>query len=208
VTIAKGSAWGFASLLPEGAPVVGTDRELARLLGEGVANSVPAVVGIEGGAIWEMLGGETLRGRLRTIDAFTYPIDLGVVESNGDRQFFVNHVLARSRFWTTGFAILNGQTARGLRLGHRSHPNDGVLDATHWALELRELRQVRNRARYGAHTPHPRITERRAKAHQVDLRRGIRLEIDGYESDQQFSSGGAVDQLRFSIIADAGFVVA
>jgi hypothetical protein len=208
VTIAKGSAWGFASLLPEGAPIVGTDRELAQLLAEGVASAVPAVVGIEGGAIWEMLGGETLRGRLRTKDAFTYPIDLGVVESNGDRRFFVNHVLARSRFWTTGFAILNGQTARGLRLGHRSHPNDGVLDATRWELRLGELRQVRNRARYGAHTPHPRITEKRAKTHEMALERRILLEIDGHRANDEFSRCGAVCELRFSIIADAGFVVA
>jgi diacylglycerol kinase family enzyme len=204
VTIAKGTVWGFASVLPDGAPVVGTDHEVALLLAAGVTNAVPAVIGLEGGAIWEMLGGQTLAGRLRTDRAYTYPIDLGVLETNGDRQFFVNHVVAHSPLWTTGFAVLNGQSVRGLRLGHRSHPNDGVLDATQWSLHFTDLRPVRNRARHGAHTPHPRIVEKRAPAHTIEAKRRLRMDIDG----RTYAPGRIANEFRFSVIADAGFVVA
>lgn len=202
MTISKGSPWGVVSPLPAGAPVVRSDEALAQLLGAGVERGVPAIVGLEGGAIWELLGGATLHGRLRSGEAHTFPIDVGVVSipNRGD-SYFVNHVIARSRTWRKGVAVVNGQMVAGLRLGHRSHVNDGALDMTSWELRWNELLAVRRRAVVGAHTPHPRIHERRVRHHDVELGQPLRIHIDGV-------AVGSAAGFSVRIIADAGFVVA
>lgn len=202
MTIAKGQAWGVVSPLPDGAPVVQADSALARLLGAGVECGVPAIVGLEGGAIWELLGGPTLHDRLRSGGAFTFPIDLAVVSTSehGD-VYFVNHVIAHTRCWTRGVAVLNGQRVGGLRLGHRSHVNDGALDLTKWDLGWGELWSVRRRALAGAHTPHPRIQERRVRHYDVVLDRVTPTWADGVAL-------GSASGFSVRVIPDAGFVVA
>jgi hypothetical protein len=201
MTISKGRGWGVQSPLPPEASLANSDAELAGYLYEGVEAGVPAIVGLVGGALWQVLGGETLRGRIKTANAFTYPVDLGVLATEHGEYHFVNHVISRSRTWRTGFAVMNGQSTAGLRFGHRSHPNDGLLDLSEWSLRWSDLRSVAKRARHGAHTPHPRITERRAPKHTIELERARPFEVDDV-------AHGSAQHFEFSVIADAGFVVA
>jgi hypothetical protein len=201
MTISKGGGWGVQSPLPPGASIANSDAELAGYLYEGVQMGVPAIVGLVGGALWEVLGGETLRGRIKSAGAFTYPIDLGVLQTEHDEYHFVNHVLSHTRTWRRGFAVLNGQVTNGFRLGHRSHPNDGLLDLCEWSLKWSDLRPVAKRARNGAHTPHPRISERRSAQHLVELDHERSFSIDEVVT-------GTARRFQFAVIADAGFVVA
>jgi hypothetical protein len=201
VTISKGKGWGVQSPLPPEAPLANSDAELAGYLHQGVLSGVPAIVGLVGGALWEVLGGATLSGRLKTNNAFTFPIDLGVLTTEHGELYFVNHVISYSRTWRSGFAVLNGQVANGLRFGHRSHPNDGLLDFSEWSLRWGDLRSVAKRARYGAHTPHPRIVEKRSACHVVDLGGPRAFSVDDV-------AHGTAAHFEFSVIADAGFLVA
>ncbi len=201
MTISKGQVWGVVAPLPSGAAVVNSDAALAEQLGNGVRSGVPAIVGLTGGAIWELLGGASLAGRIHTPNAYTFPIDLGVVSGPGIVETsFVNHVVAHSRSWRKGVAVLNGQVVAGLRLGHRSHVNDGALDLTSWSLRLQELRAVRSRAAVGAHTPHPRIEEHRVRSFEVVLGRRLRIEADGVGI-------GEASSFDVRVVPDAGFVV-
>ena len=97
-------------------------------------------------------------------------------------------------------AVLNGQVVAGLRFGHRSHVNDGALDLTSWSLRRQELRAVRRRAVVGAHTPHPRIEERRVRSFDVVLDRRLRIEADGIPI-------GDASSFHVRVVPDAGFVV-
>jgi hypothetical protein len=201
MTISKGQSWGVQSPLPHEASLANSDAELAGYLYQGVVAGVPAIVGLVGGALWHVLGGDTLRGRIKTTSALTYPIDLGVLATEHGEYHFVNHVISHSPAWRSGFAVLNGQMAAGLRFGHRSHPNDGLLDLSEWSLRWSDLHPVRKRARHGAHTPHPRITERRSANHTIKFDRARPFSVDDV-------AHGSARHFEFSVIADAGFVVA
>jgi hypothetical protein len=181
VPIQKGQAWGAPAPLPDDGIVVASDAE-ARVAVEDArrAGRPLPVLGLVGGDLCRTLGGGGRDPiRLRSADAVTFPIDLGAVLVDGRLHWFVAHVVARSRGWRRAFVAMNAQWYGGWNLGPRAHPNDGLLDTYDARLRPSDLLKVRARLRYGAHLPHPRITERRAASVQVSFDRALSIELDG-----------------------------
>jgi hypothetical protein len=180
VTIEKGKAWGAPGPLPDGGVVVRSDAEARAVLEEARRAGRPfPVLGLVGGDLCRTLGGRGDEGRLRSERAVTFPVDLGEALVDGVLHLFVAHLVARDRLWRDVFVAMNAQWRGPWNLGPRAHPNDGRLDTYRATLALGDLAKVRARLHHGAHLPHPRITERRAPAVQVELDRPRRVELDG-----------------------------
>jgi diacylglycerol kinase family enzyme len=141
------------------------------------------------------MGGTGDRERLRSPDAVTFPLDLGLVSHDGDDAEFVAHVVARDRWWRRVLVAMNAQWIGSWNAGPRAHPNDGLLDVYDAALTLRELPAVRRRLVSGTHVPHPHIDHRRVRELNVSFDRGRWLFIDGRPA-------GRVRQLRIGIEPD------
>ena len=180
MTIEKGKAWGAPGPLPDDGVIVRSDAEARAVLEDARRAARPfPVLGVVGGDLCRTLGGPGDEGRLRSERAVTFPVDLGEALVDGVLHLFVAHLVARDRLWRDGFVAMNAQWRGRWNLGPRAHPNDGRLDTYRARLALGDLPKVRARLHHGAHLPHPRITERRAPAVQVELDRERPVEVDG-----------------------------
>ncbi len=180
MTIEKGKAWGAPGALPDDGVVARSDAE-ARAVLEGARREgrpFPAL-GLLGGDLWHTLGGLGDESRLRSPEAVTFPVDLGEALVDGRPYLFVAHLVARDRFWRHSFVAMNAQWLGEWNLGPRAHPGDAKLDTYQSDLTLSDLPKVRARLHHGTHLPHPRITERRLPAVQVELPRALDVWVDG-----------------------------
>jgi hypothetical protein len=178
--IEKGQAWGAPGPLPADGMIVTSDAEARRLVEEARRAGRPLpVLGLLGGDLCRTLGGTGDRGRLMSPEAMTFPVDLGAVLVDGRLHWFVAHLVARTRAWGRVFVAMNAQWRGSWNLGPRAHPGDGLLDTYDARLTASDRLKVRARLGHGAHLPHPRITERRAAATQVEFDRPLAVELDG-----------------------------
>lgn len=202
MTIGPGTEWSVPGLLPVGAPTFSTDAALSafvharRVAGE----SLPSV-GLTGGTLWDTIGGSSVAGRLRTEQARRYPVDIVRADIDGGQRWFVATLVARTRWWRDVVAVMNTPWVRGLRLGHRSHPGDALVDIIEGTgLTFDDLRRIVPRARHGAHLPHPKLQESRTPDAAWAFDRPRRLVIDG-------QSAGRVRRLVVHVEPDALTVV-
>ncbi|MFI5042056.1 MAG: hypothetical protein ACHQNA_09450, partial [Acidimicrobiales bacterium] len=136
-------------------------------------------LGLLGGDLCRTLGGTGDEGRIRGEGAVTFPVDLGSLEADGRRHWFVAHLVARNRWWTRARLAMNSQWLGAWNVAPRGHPNDGLLDTFEVRLSAREALQVRARLPLGAHLPHPGILERRRGEVHWTLSAPSRLWLDG-----------------------------
>ena len=146
------------------------------------AQGVPLVVGLTGGSLWQVLGGQSVPGRMRSGAAMHLPVDVVQVQGLDVTAYFVNALVARRAGlpgWRSATIAMNGQLLHGRRIGNRAHPGDGLIDVYEARLDLRELMKVVRRARNGAHLPHPGISERRVGAVTLIFDRPRTIWLDG-----------------------------
>jgi diacylglycerol kinase family enzyme len=212
VTIGKGTGWGHPAdeVPPQWAA---GDDELHRLVNGALRAEVegagPApVVGLRGGTFWTMVGGPAALGRADRVanegvasGAMAYPCDVLEVQAD-DRApvLAVASVVARNLDYTRLLAVMNTQelvvpVAGRLRLGHRAHPGDGLIDVIDASLRRSELVAVARRARLGAYLPHPRISEERRPFAERTFDRRRHLVVDGVRR-------GRVTRLAIRVLPD------
>jgi hypothetical protein len=180
VPITKGSSYGEPGPLPDDGVVVRSDAEARAVVEEARRQGrPPPPLGLLGGDLCRTLGGPGDEGRLRSPDAWRFPVDLGEVLLDGRLHVFVAHLVARTRVWSHALVAMNAQFLGSWVLGPRAHPGDGLLDVYQADLPLGDRLKVRARVRHGAHLPHPGIKERRTAALQVDLGRPRPVYLDG-----------------------------
>ena len=180
MTIRKGEPWGAPGALPAGGVVVRSDAEARAVLEEARRAGRPfPALGLLGGDLCRTLGGTGDEARLHSPQAVTFPVDLGEALVDGRLYLFVAHLVARDRFWRHSFVAMNAQWLGEWNLGPRAHPGDAKLDTYQADLTLSDLPKVRARLHHGVHLPHPRITERRRPAVQVELDRPLAVSVDG-----------------------------
>ena len=178
--ISKNSPYGEPGTLPDDGVVVRSDAEARAVLERARAGGRPfPLLGLLGGDLCRTLGGPGDEARLRSPDAVRFPVDLGEVLLDGRLHVFVAHVVVRTRGWGHVVAAMNAQFFGQWVLGPRAHPNDGLLDIYRADLSVADRLKVRARVRHGAHMPHPRITERRAAATQIELDHPRPVYLDG-----------------------------
>lgn len=181
MTISKGAAWGRPAPLPPDGVVVRDDAS-ARAVVEAArrAKEPPPPLGLLGGDLCRTLGGTGNEARLRSTDAMTFPVDLGVVLVDGVIHCFVAHLVARRSWWRGRVvAAMNAQWLGSWDLGPRSHPNDGLLDVSDGDLSLSDRWKARGRLATGTHVPHPGISVRRVPSIQLDLEPALDIWLDG-----------------------------
>jgi hypothetical protein len=201
VTIRKGEAWGHPGSLPDDGVVVASDHDAADVIGRARREGRPyPALGLVGGDLCRTLGGPGGGERLRTPDAVTFPVDLGEALVDGRLHFFVAHLVARNRWWTRAFVVMNAQWLGGLNVGPRAHPNDGLLDVYDARLGLADVLKIRARARAGAHLPHPGIKERRISAVQVAFDSPLALWLDGVRLGPARSLSVRVDPDALTVV--------
>ena len=180
MTIKKGQAWGERRPLPSDGVVVGSDAE-ARVVLEEYRHAGEAfpTLGLVGGDLCRTLGGQGDETRLRSGEAMTFPVDLGQIMVDGRLHLFLAHAVVRNALWRRTTVAMNAQWIGRWNVGHKAHPNDGMLDLYESELRMSDLLKVRRRLPAGAFLPHPRIRYRRAKAAQFELDRRHPVLLDG-----------------------------
>jgi diacylglycerol kinase family enzyme len=202
VTIERNRPWGDHGGLTADGVVVNTDRELRAVVEQARrAGTAPPVVGLLGGDLCRTLGGRGDASRLRTPDAMRFPIDVVAVELDGDRHWFVAHLLARRSWWAGRLlAVMNAEFVGAWDVAPRSHPNDGVVDVLDGDPSLGDRWKARSRLATGAHVPHPSISQTRVKQFETTLAPGTRVWLDG-------DAIGTGRQLHLTVEPDSLLVV-
>lgn len=168
-------------MLPEGSPVVHSDGELRTVVEHHRRNGTPLpTVGVLGGDLCRTVGGPGDPARLRD-GGVVLTVDVVRVDIDGATHWFCSHLIARRRLWWGRAAVaMNAQWLGDLRLGPRAHPGDGLVDVTDGTLPLGDRAEARRRARSGTHVPHPALSVRRARHHDITFDRPARIWLDGH----------------------------
>ncbi len=201
MTIGPGTEWSVPGVLPPGAPVFDSDKALSAYVDQARRRGAElSVVGLTGGTLWDTVGGPSIVGRLHTPQARHYPVDVVRATIDERDRWFVCSLIARAG-WRDVVAVMNTPWVRRLRLGHRSHPGDALLDITEGTgLTLDDFRRIVPRARSGAHLPHPKLRERRIGEASWEFTSPRHITVDG-------TSLGTARHLRVRVEPDALTVV-
>jgi hypothetical protein len=180
MTIRKGDPWGEPAVCPPDLRVVSTDRDLRdwvirhRTRGESIAD-----VGVAGGDLARTCGGT---GAAHPSAAKVTVDVMRLVLDDGEPTWGVAHVVAR-RGWFGDEVVLvmNAEYFGQYDVAPRSHPNDGKLDVLRVdpAMGMRARLQARQRARIGAHLPHPQLAFRSVGEVDLQFTRPMVVWIDG-----------------------------
>jgi hypothetical protein len=181
MTVEKGKAWGEPGALGPDGVVVATDAAARAVVEAARASGAPIpTMGLLGGDLAKTLGGLGDRDRLRSPDAVTFPVDLGVTRFDGQEHVFLAHAIARHRWWLgRAVAVMNAQWLGDWDLGPRAHPGDGLLDVTDGDLPWGDRLKARTRARTGTHLPHPALRTSRVRSLDLEFDRPIGVWLDG-----------------------------
>jgi hypothetical protein len=183
--IEPGSSYGDRTAPPSTAVTVDSDAAAAAALGSArrLGDPLPELV-LRGGDLFRTLGGAAGSvDRGRDGAGMRFPVDLGVVEIDGDQHLFIAHAVLRRPLWSGEFTIaMNAQWCGPLDLGPRSHPGDGLLDITVGRLPFRQRLLAGRRARSGSHLPHPGLKLHRTPSHTVESERDLMVHLDGVRS--------------------------
>lgn len=181
MTVGKNTGWGAPGVLPAGAPIIDRDIDARRRIEDARRAGAPIpLMGLRGGDLARTVGAPPDGARLRGDDAMALPMDLGVVDIDGDRHHFVAHLVIR-RSWLRGrvIAVMNAQWIGRWDVAPKSHPNDGILDVFDSDLSLDDRLKARSRLLTGTHVPHPGIRQRRTEAIEFDLESPMPIWLDG-----------------------------
>ena len=180
MTIEKGKPWGTPGPVPADAVTVRTDAEARAAVEEARrAGEAPPPLVLLGGDLCRTLGG---RGEIREGHTHHFPVDIGAALVDGRLHWFVSHLVAMRSWWRGQVVMaMNAQWLGDWNVGHRAHPNDGLLDVYDLRLSLPDRWQARRRLPSGGHVPHPGIKYQRSAAVQLDLARPLPLRLDGQE---------------------------
>lgn len=180
MTISKGSDWGSAYVPTGTEPVVTSDRELAAIIrnlrtAKQQVSLSQAVACVRGGDLFRALGGQPAPTPM------LLPLDcVEITLEDGTEHLAVAHVIARSWLWSgTVLIAMNGSHSGRFNFGPKAHPNDGLIDVTVGALDIRERLKARRRALTGTHVPHPLLATRRVEAYQFEAPRPAEVFVDG-----------------------------
>lgn len=218
MTIEKGRDWGSRGELPDEAPIVSSDRELAELFtitrdGAMVSLAGPDYVGVCPNDIVTNLPGTPTTDLARTVSARAapselrdgertqLPVDLTVVTVDGTDHVMASSLVIRRPFWLGAVdAAMNASFLGDWNVTPSGHPNDGRLDVIRAELSASDRWKARSRLASGTHVPHPDIAIRRLKTHEFQPDSRATVRIDGVEI-------GHAHEVGFIVVADAVTIV-
>ncbi|QGG95283.1 diacylglycerol/lipid kinase family protein [Actinomarinicola tropica] len=179
--IRKGEDWGTEAPLPDDAVEVRSDAEARAIVTAALrAGEPPPPLALLGGDLARAVGSTGDPARLRRGTTRHLPLDVGQVDVDGARHWFVAHLVVRRRLWQGRFsAVMNTEYLGDWKLAPRAHPGDGLLDVLDGRLSLDDRLKARSRVGRGEHLPHPGIDVRRVPDLDVTLARPTTVRLDG-----------------------------
>ncbi len=164
-------------------------------------------VGLLGGDLCRTLGGVGDLTRLSSEQAMTFPVDVGVAVIDGQRHWFVAHLVAR-RAGVAGLgglrgriiAVMNAEWLGTWDVATRSHPGDGRLDLLDSDLPLGQRLAARKRLATGTHVPHPSIAERRVVSWEAELDAPMDVRLDGVGVGRARKIAVAVERAALTVV--------
>ena len=197
--IEKGQDWGYEGTLGPTAPVVGTDRDAARLVTQASPHDLPVKLGVSAGDLARTLGVR------ESFDPYEgnclVPVDVLRVELE-DRSEHVAaaHVIVGHPLVDRHVVVVMNAAFIGKRnVAPRSHPGDGKADVVTFRLGPTDRFKALQRMVTGSHLPHPDITLRQRGSGTVEMARPRPVWIDGRRA-------GRSRTLEFAVLADAMIV--
>lgn len=179
--IRKGEDWGSDGPLPDDAVEIRSDAEAGAIVAEAMRSGVvPPPLALLGGDLARAVGSTGDPARLARGTVRHLPLDVGEVDVDGQRRWFVAHLVARRRLWHGRFvAVMNTEYLGSWKLAPRAHPGDGLLDVLDGRLGADDRLKARRRVLTGDHLPHPGIEVRRVASVELDLGRPTTIHLDG-----------------------------
>ncbi len=181
MTIRKGEPWGSSGPLARDGIVAASDREVRAMVEAARRDGrSPTEVGLLGGDLCRTVGGRGDGARLKDEWATRLPVDVASVTIDGERYWFVAHLVARRSWWRGRVvAVMNAQWLGRWDVAPRSHPNDGLLDLFDADLSFDDRWKARSRLVTGTHVPHPGIEQKRAPSMTLEFERPLDIYLDG-----------------------------
>jgi len=179
--IRKGEDWGEAGGLDQRGVVVCSDGEARSVVetARRAGRPIPSL-GLVAGDLARTLGATGDVNRLRSAEAWRFPLDLGRAVVDGSTHWFVAHLVARRPRWSGRFVVaMNSQWLGDWDMAPRAHPGDGRLDLVEGTLSAADRIKARGRLPHGGHLPHPDLATRRVRVFETIFDRPTVVRLDG-----------------------------
>jgi hypothetical protein len=182
MSIRKGEPWGFVDRAPDDLERVADDSALFRLVNQCRRSGTPLpAVAPAAGDLLRSLGGsgdvERLSGPMAIL-----PVDVVRIEVEGDRAWFVSHLISRRSWWRGRLVgVMNAQYLGAWDVAPRAHPGDGRVDLVivDASMPPRERLRARQRVVHGLHLPHPAIDVRQHRSTTIAFEPRAHIWLDG-----------------------------
>lgn len=198
MTIKPHEEWGSEVPRPADLVVVPDDAGLARHL----TTDPDAPVALSGGDLFRTIGARPVADRevLRQL-----PLDLLRVSLDERGPLTaVAHVVVRSPWWRGSWwrgpvsMVMNAEFVGDWEVAARGHPNDGRAE---WfeldgSTSIRQRRAIAHRLPSASHLPHPSITRRTGRSHELFLAAPSTVLVDGVDQ-------GRARRVHVTVDADA-----
>ena len=180
-----GVDWGAVGEMPRDVHHVDSDAAAAEVVASARRDGrpVPPFV-LTGGDLARTLGirdaAPTPESPRASTRAVRVPADLGRVDVDGRRHWFVAHLVARRSWWRGRLlAVTNASFMGAWNIAPRAHPGDGRFQVLDAAPALMVRWAARRRLRSGTHVPHPAIAQRRVTEARFALDPPLDVYLDG-----------------------------
>lgn len=194
--IEKGQDWGYDGSLSADAPVIGSDRDAARLVEQGLPDHLPVSVGLVAGDLARTLGvRESFDPHQGT---FLLPVDAVRIQLDDESE----HIAAAHAIIGNPVAdrhvvvVMNAAFIGKYNVAPRSHPGDGKADVVTFRLRFSDRFKATQRMASGSHLPHPDIALRQRSDGSVQMDRPRPVWIDGRRV-------GRSRTMQFTVLPDA-----
>tara|TARA_B100000579_G_scaffold37357_1_gene26116 strand:- start:12579 stop:13190 length:612 start_codon:yes stop_codon:yes gene_type:complete len=167
--------WQFLTRISPTLKVASNEREIIALYESG-----ESLIGLQGGDLYESLGGRGAGEIQSDKDTVGLKLDLGQVVIGQSSYLFASYckISKPLKPWSTIWAI-NSPIIGHRRISPKSHPADGLLDIVEFSLSFRQSLKAYKRSTSGDHLPHPNIKTSKKRTYTINARGTGRVVIDG-----------------------------
>ena len=168
-------SWQFQTKVSASLKVASNEREII-----GLYESGESLIGLQGGDLYESLGGRGVGERAGNEGTVGLKLDLGQLVIGKSNYLFASYckISKQLKPWYTIW-VVNSPIIGHRRISPKSHPSDGLLDIVEFSLSFRQSKKAYKRAKSGDHLPHPQIKTSKKRTYMIKARGKRKVVIDG-----------------------------
>tara|TARA_Y100000768_G_scaffold116641_1_gene86171 strand:+ start:5305 stop:5916 length:612 start_codon:yes stop_codon:yes gene_type:complete len=167
--------WQFATEISPTLKIASNERDIIALYENG-----ESLIGLQGGDLYESLGGRGVSGGESDREAIGLKLDLGQLVIGQSSYLFASYckISKPLKPWYTIW-VVNSPIIGHRRISPKSHPADGMLDIVQYSLSFRQSLKAYKRSTSGDHLPHPQIKTSKKATTTINQKGKRRIVIDG-----------------------------